>query len=457
MAVPHFAFRFVLPLLLFCLLSYLLAYQQVGGRVNVRLRVQLLDSLLSQDIGFFDVTKTGDITSRLSSDTTLVGDQVSLNVNVFLRSTVQIIGVLIFMFVLSWQLTLVAFISVPVITILSKWYGGFYRKIAKLMQKKLADGNSVSEAAMGSMPTVRSFDAANAELKEFQESMKEYLHLNSRASFAYFLYCTFVVAQPNLVTAVVLFYGGLQVRNGHMTSGGLVSFLLYLQSLSDSFGSMGYIFSSLAQAIGAADKVFELMNRKPKLRTPAQPAPRTVPSSSIIGGVTTRKTNERRHGGVSPTTCEGRVELKNVEMHYPARPQRRILDDLTLHIEPGTVVALVGPSGSGKSSVMSLVQHLYEPTKGQIQIDGVDVHDLNPMWLSRKVSVVSQEPTLFARSVARNIMYGLEGTDAEPTLEGIKAAAKLANAHDFIEVSVDDEKRRRRRKWRIWHVLCCCC
>lgn len=127
----------------------------VGARVNVRIRTLLMDSLLAQDIGFFDITKTGDITSRLSSDTTLVGDQVTLNVNVFLRSFVQAVGVLIFMTMLSWQLTLLAFISVPVITIFSKWYGHYIRTLSKLMQKKLAEGNSISEAALSSMSTVR--------------------------------------------------------------------------------------------------------------------------------------------------------------------------------------------------------------------------------------------------------------------------------------------------------------
>lgn len=226
-----------------------------------------MDSLLSQDIGFFDMTKTGDITSRLTSDTTLVGDQVQLNVNVFLRSLVQAIGVLVFMFLISWRLSLLAFISVPVITVLSKWYGNFVRRLTKLMQKKvriatriskesrgdnytllcthnfatltfqLADGNSTSEAALGSMPTVRSFDAADSELKEFEECMKKYLWLNMRAAFAYCGYATCVTALPQLVIALVLYYGGLLVRNGDITSGQLVSFLLYLSSLSDAFGS----------------------------------------------------------------------------------------------------------------------------------------------------------------------------------------------------------------------------
>lgn len=162
-----------------------------------------MDSLLSQDIGFFDVTKTGDITSRLSSDTTLVGDQVSLNVNVFLRSLVQAIGVLLFMFLVSWQLSILAFISVPLITLLSKWYGGYVRALTKLMQQKLADGNSVSEAALGSMATVRAFDAAEKELRDFEDSMSRYLRLNVKSAVAYFGYATLTTSMPELVFALV--------------------------------------------------------------------------------------------------------------------------------------------------------------------------------------------------------------------------------------------------------------
>ena len=175
----------------------------VGGRANIRLRIQLMDALFRQDIGFFDVTKTGDISSRLSSDTTLVGDQVTLNVNVFLRSLVQAMGVLLFMFLVSWQLSILAFISVPLITILSKWYGNYVRALTKLMQKKLADGNAVSEAALSSMATVRAFDAALGELQEFEVHMQNYLDLNLKSSIAYFGYAAFTTAVPQLVFAVV--------------------------------------------------------------------------------------------------------------------------------------------------------------------------------------------------------------------------------------------------------------
>lgn len=162
-----------------------------------------MDALLSQDIGFFDITKTGDITSRLSSDTTLVGDQIAMNVNVFLRSTVQAAGVLFFMVLVSWQLTILAFISVPLITLLSTWYGSYVRALTKVMQQKLADGNSVSEAALGSMATVRAFDAAEKELSAFEDHMKKYLNMNLKSAIAYYGYATLSVAIPELIFAVV--------------------------------------------------------------------------------------------------------------------------------------------------------------------------------------------------------------------------------------------------------------
>jgi len=401
-------------------------FTYIGARSIVRLRVLLMDSLLSQDIGFFDTTKTGDITSRLSSDTTVVGDQILYNVNVFLRSVVTAIGVLIFMTILSWQLTLLAFVSVPLIVVLSRWYGNFVRSLSKLMQKKLADGNSVSEAALGSMSTVRMLGAENVEMQEFQTCMDKYTGLAFRSSIAYVGFSFCLTSLPQLVTAVVLFYGGLLILtdgDNHMTSGELVSFLLYLSSLTDAFNSIGYIFSSLTQAVGAADKVFELINRKAKRTTPQQQSPTEEQ----------RQVEKFRSAGMRPTECSGEITLNNVVMFYPSRPANKILDGLTLRVPPGAVAALVGPSGGGKSSVISLAQNLYEATSGDVCIDGRKVQDLCPNWLSSTVAVVSQEPTLFARSIYRNIIFGLEGTENEPSREEVEEAARLANAASFID------------------------
>lgn len=238
------------------------------------------------------------------------------------------------------------------------------------MQKKLADGNSISEAALGSMPTVRAFDASESELREFEAFMRQYLHLNFRAAVAYLGYCTVVTSLPYLVVAVIVFYGGLLVRNGDMSSGELVSFILYLQSLSDAFSSIGYIFSSLTQAVGAADKAFELIHRKPRMRVPSVAGNDEALSIDLgITGITETKTSATRRRGLRPETCRGEIALENVELYYPARPQRRVLNNLSMKVPPGSVVALVGSSGGGKSSIMSLIHNLYEPSKGRVLLD----------------------------------------------------------------------------------------
>lgn len=226
------------------------------------------------------------------------------------------------------------------------------------------------------------------------------------------------------------------MRNGDLTSGQLVSFLLYLQSLSDAFSTIGWVFSSLTQAVGAADKVFELMHRNPRITPPSvatDTGPDQPPGHTGILGIEAVKTRQQRTSGLRPESARGEVVLENVEMYYPARPKWRILNGMSLTIPEGSIVALVGQSGGGKSSVMSLLQHLYEQSSGKVLIDGIEVHELCPEWLSRNISTVSQEPTLFARSIKKNIMYGLEGTEAEPTDEAIVEAAKLANADSFIQ------------------------
>lgn len=178
--------------------------------------------------------------------------------------------------------------------------------------------------------------------------------------------------------------------------------------------------------------MFELIHRKPKRKSPAT-SDNEVNTTASNRKRTLNHIEKYRTAGVSPTECSGEVTLNKVMMYYPARPQRRILNDMTLYVPSGAVAALVGPSGGGKSSIVSLIQNLYEPRHGDVFIDGIKISDLSPDWLSRNVAVVSQEPTLFARSIKRNIMYGLEGTDKEPSMRDIKEAAKLANAHSFIE------------------------
>jgi ABC-type multidrug transport system fused ATPase/permease subunit len=183
---------------------------------------------------------------------------------------------------------------------------------------------------------------------------------------------------PQIVKALVLYYGGLLVVNGEMTGGELVTFILYLSALAESFNSLAGIYATLTRAVGGADKVFELMNREPQFTRPSHVDEERVAESVAkhakrVVGIECTRVVEQRVKGLHPEECAGEITLSNVEMRYPSRPQRVVLDDLSVTIPPGAIVALVGSSGSGKSSVVSLIQHLYEPTKGEVCIDGVPV------------------------------------------------------------------------------------
>ncbi|CAN0072557.1 unnamed protein product [Ectocarpus sp. 4 AP-2014] len=212
--------------------------------------------------------------------------------------------------------------------------------------------------------------------------------------------------------------------------------MIYLTSLSDGFNDMAAIFSSMTQAVGAADKVFELIRREPKgARPSASPPPSSASQHSACETGAARSVRHAtaaapEEGGAAPETCLGAVELKGVDFEYPSRPGRRILDGVNFNAAAGQVLALVGPSGGGKSSCISLLENLYQPSRGQVLLDGLPVHEYDHGWLHRNISIVGQEPTLYARSIRENIIYGLEGE--EPSMADVEEAARLANAHTFI-------------------------
>ena len=384
----------------------------------------------AQEIGFFDTTKKGDISSRISSDTTVLSDQISLNLNVLLRSIVSSIAVLYMMFRLNILLSLATFVSVPLVVVLSKYYGNIYRGLTKDAQKRLAKANGLSDEAFGSMTTVRAFAASEAESRLYASKLERYFQVNQRQALWYAAYAVAYTALPNLATCLVLFYGGKLVIEKSLSPGDLVSFMLYQQSLSAQFNTIGSIWTGIAGALGAAEKVFRLVLREPKRRKRSlcyRPPP--------AGGGGDGGGEQLPGGGPGPGggALQGRLELRNVRLRYPARKDQVVLNGLTLVVEPGEKVALVGPSGGGKSSCLALLQGHYEPSAGQVLIDGRDIAEWDEQFLHSQMSIVSQEPTLYARSIRRNIQFGLEGTPGEPTMEAVVHAAKMANAHDFIQ------------------------
>ncbi|XP_037830741.1 ATP-binding cassette sub-family B member 9 isoform X2 [Kryptolebias marmoratus] len=315
------------------------------ARLNLRLRNHLFRTLMRQEIGFFDENHTGDILSRLSADTT--------------------------------------------------------QKLTKEVQTTLADANKVAEETISAMRTVRSFANERGEADSYYSKLLVMFQLNKKQALAYACYMWSSCISELALEVAILYYGGHLVLTGQMSSGSLISFFIYMLELGECFESIASVYTGLMQGVGAAEKVFEYLDRKPK--HPAE-------------------------GTEVPDKCTGLVEFEDVTFAYPTRPETDVLKGVSFTLRPGEVTALVGPSGSGKSSSVSLLENFYLPRHGQVLLDGKPVNDLQHDYLHSKVALVGQEPVLFARTVKENITYGL--TDVP--MEAVVQAATKANAHDFI-------------------------
>nr|XP_039268092.1 ATP-binding cassette sub-family B member 9-like isoform X1 [Styela clava] len=374
------------------------------ARFNMRIRNHLFESLTKQEIGFFDTTKTGDMLSRLTSDTSTMSDMIGLNCNIFLRSVVKAVGTCVFMFSLSWRLTVVTFMGLPLVLGVSKLYGNYYKKLQTQVQDAYASANEVAEEVVSSMRTVRSFANESGENSRYEEKMLSVYKVQKKQAIAYAGFMWSTEIEVLALVTLTLWYGGHLVLGHLMKSENLISFILYQITLGGSMMQIGSVYTGLMQALGAAEKVFKLIDREPKI--------------------------ELKSGEHKPEQFEGQVSFEDVTFAYPSRPKQAVLKKVSFIAPPGQVTALVGPSGGGKSSCVNLLQHFYECVSGSIKIDGNPVEKYCHKYLHQKISLVGQEPVLYARSIKENIAYGMD--DSEYTMEDVVAAARKANAHSFI-------------------------
>lgn len=380
-------------------------FQLIASRFNRRVNNFLFSSIVKQEIGFFDNTKTGEIISRLTSDTTKMSDQVGLNINVFLRNCVQSVGTCIFMFKLSWKLSIVTLMGLPLVVFISDKFGDQYQKLSTQVQEATAKANEIAAEVVSSMKTVRSFANEDEEIHSYESRQNEILKVQVKESLLYggYRWCTETLSLA--FDVVVLLYGGHLVLEGELSGGYLVSFILYQLQLTIYIEEIGDIYTGLMEAVGASKKVFELIDREPRICNTG-----TVSS-----------------GGIS-----GEIRFENVSFSYPTRPDISVLTDVTFSAAPGETVALVGPSGGGKTTCISLLEHFYEPTSGEVLVDSIPVRSYDHKYLHSKIAMVGQEPVLFARSIKENIAYGLSSNNSMIDQSLVEHVSHLANAHSFI-------------------------
>ncbi|XP_055487154.1 antigen peptide transporter 2-like [Leucoraja erinacea] len=372
------------------------------SRLNRRIRSQLFSSLVQQEIAFFDATKTGDITSRLSTDTALMSRSVALNVNVLLRSLVNTVGIVSFMFSLSWKLTLLIFIESPLTILIQKMYNLYHMRLVLQVQDSIARSNQLAGEIVSSIKTVRSFAAEDLESELFEKKLQETHQLKNKRDLVTAVYLLCHRLAQLLMQVVMLYCGQLLVNDGQMTSGNLIAFILYQMDFGDYVRTLIHMYSEMTHSVGAAEKVFEYLDREPRVHT---------------------------DGTLVPESLQGHLEFKDVTFSYPAKPDVQVLQDVSFEVRAGEVTALVGPSGGGKTTCVSLLQRFYEPQSGRILLDGRPIQEYDHKYYHSKVALVGQEPTLFALSVRDNIRYGL---DHCPQAD-VAAAAHSASARDFIE------------------------
>ncbi|MBA0709380.1 hypothetical protein Golax_024416 [Gossypium laxum] len=376
-----------------------------GERQAARIRGLYLKTILRQDVAFFDVeTNTGEVVGRMSGDTVLIQDAMGEKVGKFIQLASTFIGGFVIAFVQGWLLTLVMLSSIPPIVIAGGVMALIVSKMASRGQNAYAKAASVVEQTIGSIRTVASFTGEKQAISNYNKFLGAAYTSGVHEGFAAGLGLGVLFLVIFCSYSLAVWFGARMVSDRGYSGGDVINVIFAVLTGSMSLGQASPCVTAFAAGQAAAFKMFETIKRKPE-----------------IDSYDTR--------GKVLEDIRGDIELRDVYFTYPARPDEQIFSGFSLSIQNGTTVALVGQSGSGKSTVISLIERFYDPHAGEVLIDGISLKEFQLRWIRGKIGLVSQEPVLFTSSIRDNIAYGKEGA----TTEEIRAAAELANASKFID------------------------
>ena len=381
----------------------------LGQRVIADMRKAVYDKLTRLSPEFFERVHTGEVLSRLTTDTTLIESVIGSSVSFAIRSIATGIGSLIIMFFISWKLTLLVMCIGPIIILPTIIIGKRIRTLSRSSQDNLATASSRAGESLGAIQTVQAFTREEKERRDFSTAV-ENTYIAHRKRIGVRSLMTLIIFGLGMTGMVgVFWYGAQEVQNFQasggdtgMTSGDIFAFGIYAFSVVSGVGFLTGTWTELLRASGATERVMELLDEEPNITAPENP--KTL------------------------SNAEGAISFQNVNFIYPSRPTEQTLQDISFEIKPGETVALVGPSGAGKSTIFQVLLRFYDTQSGLVSIDGVPITALSPQDLRRQFAIVQQNTPLFSGSAMENIRYGREGAADDEVI----AAAKAAFAHDFI-------------------------
>jgi ATP-binding cassette, subfamily B, bacterial MsbA len=386
----------------YLLRAYLLSF--IGERVMTDLRLRLFQHLQGLSLNFYNERRTGELVSRLTNDVSTVRAVVTSDISTALSQALTFVGAFILILITNWRLTLFMFGLVPLVMLLAILFGRRLRALSASVQDQLAGATIVIEESLAGVRVVQSFARENYEIERFRVSIERTFSLAMKRVRLAASFGPLISFLGFSAVASIFWFGGHQVLSGQLTAGQLFMFLILTMTIAGSIGQFSGLWTGLQEALGATRRLFEILDTQPQISDlpGAQPLP----------------------------MIDGRIRFEGVTFAYSGDLETAILQNLDLEIQPGEVLALVGPSGAGKTTLVNLIPRFYDPSEGRVLIDGFELRQVQVKSLRQQVGIVPQETLLFGGTVRENILYGRLEASEEEMIE----AARSANAHDFISL-----------------------